>query len=167
LALEATKGAFISVTWQGAIERLLEPAPPKAGKSVPKDASLRDFLLKVFNRIAAGNPNFFPIACETTLPGVEWLGKDSAPTRGALTRQALFDLATKSEWHLFKQGPPGVKPVRVSKLTPDEFLTRLEKPMEAHLLSMPLGTRYLVTTNPNCEVCIHVLVVFDDFDKFS
>jgi hypothetical protein len=117
--------------------------------------------------MAAVNPNFFPIACETNLPGVEWLGKDSEPTRGALTSQGLFDLATKAEWHLFIQGPSSVKPIRFSKLTPDELLTRFEKLLDAHILTMMLGTRYLVTTNQNCAVCTQVRVVFDDFDEFS
>jgi hypothetical protein len=49
LALEAAKGAGTSVSRQGAIEPLLGPAPPKAGESVPKDASLQNFLLKIFN----------------------------------------------------------------------------------------------------------------------
>jgi hypothetical protein len=137
------------------------------GKSIPKDASPRNRLLKIFNRMAAVNPDFFPIACETNLPGIEWLSKDSAPTRGALTRQGLLDLATKAEWHLFKQGPAGVKPIRFSKLTPDEWLTRFERLLEAHILTMPLGTRYLIATNPNCAVRTQLLALSDDFDKLS
>ena len=125
---------------------------PLDEKSVPKDASPRNRLLKVFNRMAAVNPDFFPTACETNLPSVELLVKDSPPIRGALTRQGLLDLATKAEWHLFKQGPSVLKPIRFSKLTPDEWLTRLERLLEAHILTMRHGTRYLVTTHQNGSV---------------
>jgi hypothetical protein len=135
-------------------------------KSVPKDASPRNRLLKILNRMAAVNPDFFPIACETNLPGIEWLSKDSASTRGALTRQGLLALATKAEWHLFKQGPAGVEPIRFSKLTPDEWLTRFERLLEAHILTMPNGTRYLVTTHQNGSVSTQGPAMSEDSDIF-
>jgi hypothetical protein len=140
---------------------------PLDGKSVQKNASPRNRLLKIFNQMAAVNPDFFPIACETNLPSVEWLVKDSPPFRGALTRQGLLDLATKAEWHLFKKGPSGVKPIRFSKLTPDEWLTRFEKLLEAHILTMPNGTRYLVTTHQNGSVSTQGLAMSEDSDIFS
>ena len=140
---------------------------PLNEKSVPKEASPRNRLLKIFNRMAAVNPDFFPIACESNLPDVKWLSKDSAPIRGALTRQGLLDLATKAEWHLFKQGPSGVKPIRFSKLTPDEWLTRFEKLLDSHILTMPLGTRYLVTTHLNGSVSTQGLALPEDSDNYS
>ena len=97
--------------------------------------------------MAGVNPDFFPIACEVTLPGVEWLSKDGSPIRGALTRQSFLDHATNAEWRPFKQSPSGVKPIRFSKLTAEEWLIRFEMLWEAHFISMPLVTRYLVTTH--------------------
>jgi hypothetical protein len=140
---------------------------PLDEKSVPKDASPRSRLMKIFNRMDSGNPDFFPSACERDLPGVEWLDKHSAPIRGALTRQGLLDLATKAEWLLFTQSPSGVKPIRFSKLTPDEWLTRFERLLEAHILTMPLGTRYLVTTHLSGSVSTQVLAVSEDCENFS
>ena len=107
------------------------------------------------------------IARETSLPGVEWLVKDSDPIRGALTRQGLLDLATKAEWHLFKQAPSGAKLIRFSSLTPDEWLTRFERLLETHILALTLGTRFLVATHLNGSVSRQGPAVPEDPDKFS
>jgi hypothetical protein len=136
-------------------------------KSVPKDASPRNRLIKLFDLIASVNPKFFPIACEASLPSDEWLSKDQSSIRSALTRQDLLDLATKAEWLLFVQIPIGSNPFRLRRLTPEEWLIRFGKLLGSHILNMPRGTRYLVTTNPNGSVSAQALLVSKDFDKFS
>lgn len=128
------------------------------GKHALQDASPRKRLMEIFNIIDSANPDFFPIACEPSLPGVEWLVRDRSPRRGALTRQGLLDLATKAQWLRFAKNPIGIKPVRLSKLTPEEWMTRFEMLFEAHILKTLQGNLYLVTTNRNGSVNTQVML---------
>lgn len=125
---------------------------------LPSAISPGNRLLHIFDRIHSVNPNFFPLPCETSLPSAEWAIMNQTPVRSALDRQGILDMASKAEWLLWGQIPPGGNPFKLPKFTAEEWVMRFEMLLDTHVITLPQRLAYMVNRQSTGSVGIQALV---------